>query len=237
MQTIYLGELPVEVTHKKIKNIHLSVNPPNGRVRVSVPLDMSMETIRVFVISKISWIKQQQTKLANQEREAPREFIERESHYFKGKRYLLRITETESKPKVEISHTHIHLFVRPDYDRDKRQSLLYEWYRQQLKIEIPILIKHYEKLMNVIVFEFGVKRMKTKWGTCNPKDRRIWLNLELAKKPHECLEYIVVHEMAHLIEPSHNKRFISLMDLFLPKWKLYRDELNKLPVGHEDWKY
>jgi hypothetical protein len=198
---------------------------------------MEMETIRVFVISKLAWIKQQQKKLKNQEREAPRDFIERESHYFQGKRYQLRVIEVEEKPKVELNHKYLTLYVRPKSDLTKRQDILNQWYRKQLKQDIPQLINKYEKLMNVNVADFGVKRMKTKWGTCNPKDCRIWVNLELAKKPQECLEYIVVHEMVHLLEASHNNRFITLMDLFLSKWRLYKDELNRLPVCHERWKY
>lgn len=237
MPTIQLGDTPVEVILKDIKNVHLSVYPPNGRVKVSAPMHMELDTIRIFAISKLAWIKQQQKKLNNQQREAPRDFIERESHYFNGKRYLLRIIESDAKAKVELSHKHLTLYIRPDTSTDKRQSLLNDWYRKQLKKAIPPLIRRYEELMNVTVSEFGIKLMKTKWGTCNPADKRIWVNLELAKKPPECLEYIVVHEMAHLLEPSHNNRFVSLMELFLPKWRLYKDELNRLPVRHEHWKY
>lgn len=237
MPTLQLGDIPVEVIHKDIKNVHLSVYPPNGKVKVSAPLSMELDTIRIFVVSKLSWIKQQQKKLRNQEREAPRDFIERESHYFNGKRYQLRVIESDARPQVELSHKYLTLHVRPNTDTDKRLELLNTWYRNQLKALIPELIKKYEPLMKVKVNEFGVKRMKTKWGTCNPSAQRIWVNLELAKKPPECLEYIVVHEMTHLLEPTHNQRFVSLMDLFLPKWRLYKDELNKLPVRHENWSY
>lgn len=237
MAEIQLGDIPVEIVQKNIKNVHLSVHPPNGRVRVSAPLGMEIETIRVFVISKLSWVKQQQKKFINQQREAPREFIERESHYFQGKRYQLRVKYVDAKPSVSVNQKHIVLETRPESSPEQRSKILNEWYRLQLKSAVPELIKQYEKIMQVSVAEFGVKKMKTKWGTCNPTAQRIWLNLELAKKPPECLEYIVVHEMAHLIEPTHNKRFTSLMDLFLPKWRLYRDELNKLPVRHENWSY
>ncbi|MDY0222675.1 MAG: SprT family zinc-dependent metalloprotease [Desulfobacterium sp.] len=237
MSTFQLGELPIEVVHKNIKNVHLSVYPPNGKVKVSAPLHMELEIIRVFVISKLSWIKKQQKKLKNQEREAPRDFVERESHYYLGKRYQLRVIEADEKPRVELNHKYLTLFVRPESDQSKRQEILNQWYRNQLKQYIPKLIRQYEKIMNVNVAEFGVKRMKTKWGTCNSEDRRIWINLELAKKPPECLEYIVVHEMVHLLEDSHNNRFTTLMDLFLPKWRLYKDELNRLPVRYELWRY
>lgn len=237
MSVIQLGKLVVEVTHKNIKNVHLSVYPPVGKIKVSAPKSMELETIRVFVISKLNWIKQQQKKLREQEREGPRDYIERESHYFNGKRYQLRVIESDTRPKVELSHKYLSLHIRPGMSKVRREEILNEWYRTQLKNTIPLLIKKYESLMKVEVSDYGVKRMKTKWGTCNPTAKRIWVNLELAKKPPECLEYIVVHEMTHLLEPTHNNRFVALMDLFLPKWRLYKDELNNLPVRHESWSY
>lgn len=232
-----LNELEVEVVKKDIKNVHLSVYPPQGRVKVSAPESMEMDTIRVFVISKLGWIKKQQEKLRTQERETPREYIDRESHYFDGKRYLLKVIEHQAPAKVELKHQTIELYVRTGTSIEKRQLILNEWYRQQLKNIIPEIIKKYEKLMNVEVHEFGVKKMKTKWGTCNPAEKRIWLNLELAKKPLECLEYIVVHEMVHLLEPTHNARFVSYMDMFMQKWRFYKDELNRAPLRHESWSY
>lgn len=237
MSVIQLGALVVEVTHKNIKNVHLSVYPPVGKIKVSAPKSMELETIRVFVISKLNWIKQQQKKLREQQREGPRDYIERESHYFNGKRYQLRVIESDTRPKVELSHKYLSLHIRPGMSKVRREEILNEWYRTQLKNMIPLLIKKYESLMKVEVSDYGVKRMKTKWGTCNPTAKRIWVNLELAKKPPECLEYIVVHEMTHLLEPTHNNRFVALMDMFLPKWRLYKDELNNLPVRHESWGY
>jgi predicted metal-dependent hydrolase len=231
---IKLNDTNVEVIQKNIKHIHLRVYPPNGRVKVSAPESMAMDTIRVFVISKLDWIKKQQIKLRAQAREAPREYVDRESHYFNGKRYLLEVIEHNSPAKVRLNSQTIELFVRPQTPIEKRQSLLNEWYRKQLKSAVPQIIKKYEKLMDVSVCEFGIKLMKTKWGTCNPKAKRIWLNLELAKKPSECLEYIVVHEMVHLLEHSHNSRFVNYMDKFMPKWRLYKEELNRLSVRHED---
>ncbi len=232
-----LNNIDVEVVQKDIKNVHLSVYPPTGRVKVSAPLAMDKETLRVFVISKLGWIKQQQHKIRIQKREAPRQYLDRESHYFFGKRYLLKITERKAAPKVKLNHNTLELIVRPDTPVLKRQAILYEWYRLQMKQILPGIIKKYEKVIGVEVGEFGVKRMKTRWGTCNPVAKRLWLNLELAKKPTECLEYIVVHEMTHLLERTHNDRFVALMDRFMPKWRFYRDELNRLPVSHVDWKY
>ena len=237
MEQLKLGNITVDVVQKNIKNIHLSVYPPAGRVRISAPTRMDLATIRVFVISKLSWIKKQQTRLRNQEREAQREFINRESHYFNGKRYLLKVTERDAAPKVVLKHSAIELYVRPETDAVKRKSILDEWYRRKLKETVPSLIEKWKKKMNVQVKEFGIKKMKTKWGTCNRQAKRIWLNLELAKKPAECLEYIVVHEMVHLLERNHNDRFIALMTEFMPKWRFYKDELNRLPVSHVDWHY
>ena len=232
-----LNDLDVEVVLKDIKNVHLSVYPPNGRIKVAAPRSMSTDTLRVYVISKLGWIRKQQAKLRGQEREAPREYVDRESHYFNGRRYLLKIIEGDKLAKVELRPQAIELHIRPGTPKEKRHLLLSEWYRQQLKIVIPKIIRKYEKLMGVEVREFGVKKMRTKWGTCNPEAKRIWLNLELARKPAECLEYIVVHEMAHLLERTHNDRFVSLMNEYMPKWRFYKDELNRLPVIHVDWGY
>lgn len=171
-------------------------------------------------------------------RQSPRAFAERESHYFEGKRYLLRVTELEAPPKVVIkTKTHIDIFVRPGTTTDQRQSILNEWYRKQLKNHIPALISKWEKIIDVTVSDWGVKQMKTKWGTCNIEEKRIWINLELGKKPLYCLEYIVVHEMIHLLERHHNNIFMAYLNKFLPQWKVYKEELNCLPISHSDWNY
>lgn len=237
VRQLQLGGISVDVVFKDIKNVHLSVYPPTGRVRISAPSRMSLDTIRVFAISKLAWIKQQQRKLQAQERETPREYLDRESHYVWGKRYLLKIIEQDATATVELKHSKMLLRVRPGSGEEKKEAVLEEWYREQLKVAIPSLIAKWQPLMGVKVKRFFVQRMKTKWGSCNSGFGSIRLNTELAKKPRECLEYIVVHEMAHLLEPTHNSRFISLMDKFIPKWKFYRDELNRLPVRHEDWAY
>jgi predicted metal-dependent hydrolase len=235
MEQLKLGNITVDVVQKNIKNLHLSVYPPTGRVRVSAPNRMDLAAIRVFAISKLSWIKKQQTRLRNQEREAQREFINRESHYFNGKRYLLKVTEIDAAPKVVLKHSAIEFYVRPEADAVKRKSVLDEWYRRKLKETVPSLIEKWEKKINVQINEIKIKRMKTKWGTCNRQAKRIWLNLELAKKPAECLEYILVHEMVHLLERNHNDRFIALITGYMPKWRFHKDELNRLPVTHVDW--
>ena len=234
---IDLGGIVLEVVKKDIKNVHLSVYPPSGRVRISAPLRMNADTIRVYAISKLDWIKQQQRKLRAQERETPREYLDRESHYVWGKRYLLKIVEQDSAPVVELKHSKLLLRVRPGADEEKKQAVLEEWYRLQLKEAVPQLIAKWQPLMGVNVESFFVQRMKTKWGSCNHGSKTIRLNTDLAKKPRECLEYIVVHEMAHLLEPTHNQRFVALMDQFMPKWQFLRDILNRLPVRHENWGY
>lgn len=234
---VKLGDIAVDVVMKDIKNIHLSVYPPSGKVRISAPLRMELDTIRVFAISKLGWIKQQQKKLREQDRETHREYLDRESHYVWGKRYLLKVVEEDAAPVVELKHNKMILRVRPGANDDMKQEVVAQWYREQIKAALPELIAKWEPMMGVKVERIFVQKMKTKWGSCNPVTRSIRLNTDLAKKPRECLEYIVVHEMAHLLEPTHNNRFVALMDGFLPKWQFCRDELNRLPVGHEDWIY
>ncbi len=232
-----LCDIAVDVVLKDIKNIHLSVNPPTGRVRISAPSRMSLDTIRVFAVSKLDWIRQQQRKLREQERETPREYLDRESHHVWGKRYLLKVIEGAWAPAVELKHRQMQLRIRPSISDDKRQAIVAEWYRAQLKQAVPALIAKWEPLLRVKVTRFFVQKMKTKWGSCNPKAKSIRLNADLAKKPPDCLEYIVVHEMIHLLEPTHNNRFMTMMAQFMPNWRFYRTELNRLPVKHEDWSY
>lgn len=234
---IKLGDIVVDVVRKDIKNIHLSVYPPTGRVRISAPERMQLDTIRVFAVSKLGWIKKQQQKLQEQERETPREYLERESHYVWGKRYLLKIVEFDDTPSVELKHNHMILIIRPGTNEERKQTIIEQWYREQIRQELPSLIATWERRMGVKVERFFVRRMKTKWGSCNPQRGYIRLNTDLAKKPRECLEYILVHEMVHLLEPTHNSRFAELMDQFLPKWQFYREQLNRLPVKHEEWVY
>jgi predicted metal-dependent hydrolase len=237
MEQFTLGDIVVDVVLKDIKNVHLSVYPPNGKVRISAPSRMSMDTIRIYTISKLAWIKKQQQKFKSQVREAPREYLNKEGHYFLGKRYLLKVIEHHAPPEVHVKHKTIELYVRPDTDMQKRHTIMEEWYREQLKELVPPIIKKWEKVMKVSPCEFAVKKMKTKWGTCTRESKRIWLNLELAKKPFQCIEYIVVHEMVHLLERNHNERFIAYMDKFLPEWKQLKNDLNRLPVSHVDWGY
>ncbi len=234
---IKLGEIVVHVVKKDIKNLHLSVYPPTGSVRISAPLRTKLDTIRIFVISKLDWIKRQQNKQLDQERESPREYLDRESHYLWGKRYLLKIIEEDRFSKVEIKHRQIYLRVCVGASEEKKRSIIEDWYRIQLRKVVPSFISKWELLMGVKVERFFIQKMKTKWGSCNPRSKSIRLNTELAKKPQEYLEYIIVHEMTHLLEPTHNHRFTALLNQFLPKWNFYREELNRSPLGYEQWKY
>lgn len=237
MTTIQLGDITVEVVQKEIKHVHLSVYPPDGRVRVAAPRRMDVETIRVFVIAKLDWIKKQQHKMRAQERETPREYLDRESHFVWGRRYLLRVDEADAPPAVELAHSTMILRVRPGTDTARRRSIVDAWYRQQLKDAVPPLLARWEPILGVKAQRFFVQRMKTRWGSCNPRDQHIRLNTELAKKPPECLEYVLVHELVHLLEPSHNAHFVALMDQVLPNWRLLRQRLNELPISHDDWDY
>ena len=232
-----LGDLSVEVVRKDIENVHLTVHPPTGRVRVSAPAQMSVDTIRVFVISKLGWIRRQQQALRAQARETRREYLDGESHYVWGKRYLLRVIETDAAPTVTVSRSRLQLRVRPGADADRRRGVLDGWYRSQLKQAVPPLVARWEPVLGVRVRRFFVQRMKTKWGSCATGSGSIRLNAELAKKPPECLEYLVVHEMVHLLEPTHNARFVALMDRVMPDWEFYRRLLNALPVRHEEWEH
>ena len=234
---IQLGDMAVDVVRKDIKNVHLSVHPPIGRVTIAAPTRMDLDTIRVFAVTKLGWIRQQQKKMREQEREAPREFLERESHYVWGKRYLLHITEVDAPPSIKLGPRRMNLQVRPGSSRQKCLTVVEEWYRHQIREAVAPLVENWEKRLGVKVGNVYVQRMKTKWGSCNPSTRSIRLNTDLAKKPPECLEYLVVHELVHLLEPTHNSRFQALMDQYHPKWRSHRDMLNLLPVRHEDWAY
>lgn len=235
---IDVSDLKVEIVRKDIKNLHLGVYPPNGRVRAAAPLRYDDEAVRLAVISRLPWIRRQQKVFKEQERQSRREMVSGESHYFLGRKYRLDVIESSEPQGISLLHnTKMALKVRPGATRDKKEEVLQQWYRQQLRQQIPPLLAKWEETMGVKVNEVKIKIMKTRWGSCNIEARRIWLNLELAKKPLDCLEYILVHEMIHLFERHHTERFRELMDQFMPDWRLRRDQLNKSPLAHEEWKY
>jgi len=237
IEQIDIGDISVEVEFKDIKNIHLSVYPPTGRVRIAAPERMDLDTIRLYAISKIKWIKKNQKNFQNQERETPREYLNLESHYVWGQRYLLKVIEKEKVPGVEITHKNMILTVRSGTDQEKRESIISAWYRDELRDKAAPLFEKWENILKVKPNKIIVRWMKTKWGSCNPKTGNILLNTELAKKPIIFLEYIILHELVHLLEPHHNANFVSLMDRYMPHWKHIRDELNRAPLGHVDWEY
>lgn len=237
MADMVVRGIPVNIIRKNIKNLHLGVYPPDGRVRVAVPLNVSDDAVRIAIIDKLSWIKRKQGEFQQQQRETEREFVTGESHFFLGKRYLLNVVYLDSKPNVSVRGKYLDLFVRPGSGVSQREKVIKEWYREHLKAMIPSLIEKWEERIGVKASAWGVKQMKTKWGSCNTESGRVWFNLELARKSPQCLEYIVVHELMHLIERHHNDRFVKLMDQHLPHWRLLRDELNSGMLSHQDWTY
>ncbi len=235
---IDIGGISVEVVRKDIKNLHVGVYPPGGRVRVAAPLRLDDDAVRLAVISRMGWIRRKRAEFEQQDRQSQREFVTGESHYFRGRRYRLKVIEHDGRPAVHLlNNTTLGLRIRPGDNRDAREAILHRWYRRQLRDQLPPLLAKWEGKIGVKVAEVRIKKMKTRWGSCNVEDRRIWVNLELAKKPAVCLAYILVHEIVHLIEPSHNDRFRDLMDTFMPQWHLHRDVLNRAPLAHEDWRY
>lgn len=233
--TIQVGEIEVELTRKDVKNVHLSVHPPEGRVTLVAPKTTRVEVARAYAITKLRWIRAQQAKLRAQPRETRREFVTRESHYVWGRRYLLRVEEREAKPSIALDHRRLTLTVRPGSTSDQREKVLQEWHRQLLHEAVPPLIRKWERKLGVAVNAYFLQRMKTKWGSCNHQSRNIRLNTELVKKPRHLLEYVVVHEMVHLVEPTHSDRFVSLVSEHYPAWREARAELNELPLSSERW--
>ncbi len=223
---IQIEDITIEIEWKKIKNLHLRVYPPHGDVRITAPMRLGLDPVRQFALSKLEWIRKHKKKIAERGQAAPCRFISGESHYYRGECYMLELIEMDAKPQVEIEDGTLKLYVRPGADEEKRKAVMDDFYRYQLRQILPDIISKWEKEMKVRVSEFGIKKMKTKWGTCNRKARRIWINLELAKKPPQCLEYIVVHELAHLLERYHNSVFYGYMDKFLPQWHTYKKILN-----------
>ena len=230
-----IGDIAVEVVRKDIKNVHLSVHPPRGSVRIAVPRAMSTDAIRAFAISRLSWIRQNQKRFVTQDREPPREYLERESHYLWGRRYLLKLTSHEASPAIEIKHRTLVLRCRPSLSQARRAEVFAAWYRDQLRAALPPILSKWQHVLGVQVARVFVQHMKTKWGSANPNRRTVRLNSELAKKPPEFLDYIVLHELAHFISPRHDDHFRSILDRYLPNWRRIRAEMNSGLLRVEDW--
>lgn len=238
MHQITVGQYTIDVVKKDIKNLHLAVYPPNGRIRIAAPKQLDDETIRLHIVSKLSWIKKNIAKFEQADRLSSRDYVSGESHYLEGKRYLLNVIDNASINQIKLrGKTYIDLYEKPGTPLLHRPLMLQEWYRARLKVRIEPLLTKWQEVIGVQINEWAVKQMKTKWGTCNTRAKRVWINLELSKKPDDCLEYIIVHELMHLIEKHHNDNFKALMDKFLPDWRVRKDRLNKLPLSHEEWEY
>ena len=234
---ITVSGLQIEIVRINIKNLHLGVYPPAGHVRVAAPLRVSNEAVRLAVVSKLGWIKRQQARFEQQPRQSAREMVSGESHYFSGQRYRLRVYVTDGPAKVMISNNRtIELHVRLGTGVKTRQKVMMNWYRQHLKDAIPSLLEKWQKHLGVNVSACRIKKMKTKWGTCKAEAARIWINLELAKKSVDCLEYVVLHELVHLLVRRHDDQFVRIMDTCLPGWRTLRAQLNGLPLAHEIWR-
>lgn len=235
---ITVSGIPVQVVRKDIKNLHLAVYPPDGHVRVAVPENVTDDNVRLAVVSKLSWIKKQQQDFKDQPRQTEREYVSGECHYFLGKRFRLELIKCDGKADVKpLKSGKLKMLVKEGASVEFKEKLLNSWYRTELKKIIPELLAKWQPIVGKHAEDWGVKKMKTKWGSCNIERRRIWLNLELAKKPPECLEYILVHELIHLHERNHNERFKALMDKLLPNWRARRKLLNTAPLAHEHWEY
>jgi predicted metal-dependent hydrolase len=238
VRSLSVGGIRVAVVRKAIKNLHLGVYPPAGRVRVAAPLSISDNAVRVAVVGKLSWIRRQQAAFARQPRQSRREMVSGETHYFLGRPHRLRVVETLGPSQVRRRNNRIiELLVRPDTDSASREMTLQKWYRDQLRQLVPALLEKWETVLGVRVAQWGIKRMKTKWGSCNSGARRVWVNLDLATKPPECLDFIVLHELVHLIEVRHNDRFVALMNHHMPTWRQRRKVLNAAPLSHASWDY
>ena len=235
-KTIQIGELSIRVTRKDIKNVHLSVHPPDGRVTLAAPSATRLDVARAYAISRLGWIRRQQEKLKNQARETSRRFIERESHYLWGRRHLLSVAYRDAKPSISLDHKRITLTVRRDSDAQKRAEVIHEWHKSLLHEVAPVLIRKWEPKLKVKVAGYFLQQMKTKWGSCNHRVGHIRLNTELVKKPKDLLEYVIVHEMVHLLEPTHSERFLEILGKHYPTWREARAELNELPLSAEVWK-
>ena len=234
-EQITLGDITIAMTRKQVKHVHLSVHPPNGRVTMVVPQATRLAAARAYAISKLRWIRDQREKLRTQPRELPRAFVTRESHYLWGRRYLLTVQEIDTKPSVVAKNQRLVMTVRPGASASKRAEVMHEWHKSLMHAAVKPLLSKWETRIGVKASAYFLQRMKTKWGACNARARNIRLNTELVKKPRELLEYVIVHELMHLIEPRHSDRFMALMDRHYPHWREARAELNALPLSAQAW--
>lgn len=232
---LIVAGIDVDIVYKDIKNLHIGVYPPMGRVRVASPRQLDDDQVRLAVVHRLSWIKKRQDQLRSAQRQSIRDMVTGESHYVWGSRYRLKVIERQGRAHIELDGERLLLYVPEGTDADHRRALLDHWYRAELRLAVPLVLEKWEPKLGVSLPKWSIRRMKTKWGSCNRETGHIWFNIELAKKHSECLEYLAVHEMTHLIERGHGERFSRLMDKHLPDWKARRDRLNQEPLGHEQW--
>lgn len=232
MPEVTIANLAIELNRKDIKNLHISVLPPDGRVRVSAPLKLSETAIRTAIVHRLPWIKKQQRSFANQRRESEREYVSGETHYLWGKRYRLEVIQRHGRHEIKTGGNKLRMYVQPGTQPSKRAELINTYYRQQVKQKLPALVKHWQQILKVEPSYWLVRKMRTKWGSCNEDQKRILLNSELAKKPVECLEFVVLHEIAHLLERHHNERFQAILDKNMPQWPEIKNLLNQLPTQY-----
>jgi predicted metal-dependent hydrolase len=231
MENLTIRDINIEVEHKDIKHVHLAVYPPDGRVHISVPVTMTMYSVRLYAVTKLSWIESSIREVLNQQRQSPREYVSGEDHYLFGHRHILQVRYAQAAPTVTIINKKIiQLTVRPDSSIEKKAKVMNEWYRELLKKRINTYINSWQKKMDVVCSGWEVKQMKTKWGSCNHHTRHIIFNLELAKKPNHCIEYVVVHELAHILVRTHNMEYKSILNKYMPQWENYQKELNEFII-------
>lgn len=223
---VKISGINVELQKKNIKNLHLSVLPPDGRVRVSAPMHLSDESIAMFVRTKLCWIKKQQEKFINQPRQCEREYVSGETLYVFGQQYFLRVEYSYKGNSLVLEGNEAILTVRKESTAKQREAFVNEWYRSLLKEKIEQYLPKWEKITGLYCDSWQTKNMTTRWGTCNTNTRKIWLNLQLAKKPIECLEYVLLHELAHLKVRNHSKDFVAIMDQYMPYWRDVKQRLN-----------
>lgn len=229
---IEISGIKIEVQKKNIKNLHLVIVPPDGKVRVSAPVHMSDDSIAMFIRTKLGWIRKQQEQFEKQPRQTEREYVSGETLYVFGQQYFLRVEYSYKGNSMILNCNEAVLTVRKESTTKQREAFVNEWYRGLLKEKINIYLPKWEKITGLKCNSWQTKYMITRWGTCNRKTGKIWLNLQLAKKPIECLEYVILHELTHLKIPNHSKDFITFLDQYMPYWRETKQLLNKSKLDY-----
>lgn len=235
-RTLSVGGMSIDLVRKSIKNLHLAVYPPDGRVRVAAPWHVSEDAIRLAVATRVAWINRQRRRFLAQDRQSKREYISGETHYFLGRAYRLQLHRTGGNFRIRLAGSNkIEFFAPVDADRTDRELALLRWHRRELRKRVELEAAKWSARLGIDFPLIGIKRMRTRWGTSNPSSRRIWLNLELAQKPPRCVSYIVLHELVHFLHRTHGEEFVSTLDALMPNWRSVKNELNELPLAYHPW--